>query len=82
VSGGSVLIRLIDGDVQPVVAHGVAGVVKAPGVTELGQERDRRQRPETVDLIDQRAAAGLRAGIRAQRKVDRADLHLDRVDRS
>ena len=60
---GAALIGLVDGDVQPGVADRVAGVLKAAGVAELGQDRDRRQRPDAVDLINQRAAAGLRARI-------------------
>jgi hypothetical protein len=71
---------LVDGDVQAGVADRVARVLKAARVAELGQDRDRRQRADPVDLLGQCAAAGLRARVRAQREVDRPDLQLDRVD--
>jgi hypothetical protein len=74
------LIGLADGDVQARVAHGVAGVLKPAGVAELGEDRDRCQLADPVDLISQRSAPGLLAGVLAQGEIKRAQLQIDRVD--
>ena len=60
------IVGLVDGDVQAGVADDVAGVLKAADVAELGEDRDRGQAADSVDLLDQRAAAGLLAGDRVQ----------------
>ena len=60
--GGAVIVGLVDGDVQAGVADDVAGVLEAADVAELGEDRDRGQLADAVDLLDQRAAAGLLAG--------------------
>lgn len=65
---------------QPRVTDRVARVLKAAGIAELGKDRDRRQLTDAVDLIDQRPAPGLLAGILAQRAIERAELQVDRVD--
>jgi hypothetical protein len=54
--------------------------VEAAGVAELGEDRDRGQLPDSVDLIDQRPAAGLFARIPAEIAVERDQLRIDRVD--
>ena len=78
--GRAVLVGLFDGDVQAAVADDVTGVLKPAGVAELGEDRDRRQLADAVDLIDQRPAAGLLACIGAQREIERGELQVDRVD--
>ncbi len=60
---GTAGIGLVDGDIQAGVTNGVARVLKAAGVAELSEDRDRGQLPDPVDLIDQRPAAGLLAGV-------------------
>jgi hypothetical protein len=62
-----------------VRADALAGVVKAAGVTEFGENRDRRQRPDP-EVAHQGAAAGLTLGIVAQPGVERDELRLDRID--
>ena len=64
--GRAVIVGLVDGDVQAGVAHDVAGVLKAADVAELGEDRDRGQLADSVDLLDQRPAARLFARDRVQ----------------
>ena len=60
------------------MADGVVGTREAPAVTELGQERGRDDRPDPVELLRQRAAAGLAARERPQPGIDRDELGVDR----
>ena len=53
---GAALVGFADRDVQTPVADRVAGVLKPAGVAELGEDRDRRQLADAVDL--DRSACG------------------------
>ena len=59
VPGGAALVGLMDGDVQPGVADGVARGGEAPRVAELGEDRDRGQ---LADAVVAPSAPGSRAG--------------------
>ena len=64
--GGAVIVGFVDGDIQAGVADDIAGVLKAADLPELGEDRDRGQAADSVDLLDQRASARLLAGDRVQ----------------
>jgi len=55
------LVGFADGDVQPRVADCIPGVLKAAGIAELGEDRDRRQLADPVDLVTERVTADLLA---------------------
>src|SRR6201989_3281031 len=80
VSGGAVIVGLVDGEVQAAIPGDVAGVLKAADIAELGEDRDRGQRAHSVDLVDQRAAARLFARDRVQLRIERDELEVERVD--
>ena len=78
-TGSATLIGLVHGDVHPGVAHRVPGGREPLHVAELGEDRDRGQRPDPV-MGHQCLAPGLAARIGAQLLGDLAQLHLERVD--
>ncbi len=50
------------------------------GLAELGEDRDRRQPVDSVDLVNQGATARLLAGDRVQLGIKRNQLGVERVD--
>jgi hypothetical protein len=62
------------------VADRVVGGREAAAVAELGQDRGRAHRPDPVQALDQRAAARLAAGKRAQLPVERRQLEIEAVE--
>jgi hypothetical protein len=62
------------------VTDGVVGGGEAAAIAELGPDRGRAHRPDSVQLLDQRAAAGLAAGKRAQLAVERRQLEIEAVE--
>src|SRR5579863_9770244 len=79
-SGGAVIVGLVDGDIQAAVAHDVAGVLKPAYVAELGEDGDRGQAADSVDLLDQRSTARLLARDRVQLLIERDEPDVERVD--
>ena len=73
------LIGLVHGDVHPGVPDRETGRGEAGAVTQLGQDRDRDQRPDPV-VSHERLAPGLPARVRAQLPVQRRQLPVERVD--
>ena len=78
--GGAVIVGLVDGDIQAAIADDVAGVLEAADVAELRQDRDRGQRPDPVDVLDQRPAARLFARDLVQLRIERDEPDVERVD--
>ncbi|HJY75321.1 MAG TPA: hypothetical protein VKE95_01760 [Burkholderiales bacterium] len=62
------------------MADGVVGGGEAAAIAELGQDRGRAYGPDPVQLVDQRAAAGLAAGERPQLAVKWRQLEIEAVE--
>ena len=62
------------------MADGVIGGGEAAAIAELGQDRGRAHRPDAIQVLDQRAAAGLIAGERAQLAVERRQFEIEAVE--
>src|SRR6266542_4211097 len=73
VAGRALVVGLVDGDVQAGVADGVVRGGEAAAIAELGQDRGRADWPDPVQALNQRATAGLAAGIGAQLAVERRE---------
>ena len=80
VPGGALAVGLIDGDVEAGVADGVVRAGEAAAVAQLGEDRRRSDRPDPVQTLTQRPAAGLAGGEGAQLPVERDDLQVEHVD--
>jgi len=80
VAGGALAVGLVDGDVEAGVADGVVGAAEAAAVAQLGQDSGRRDRPDAVQALAQRAAARLAGGEGAQLPIERDDLQVEHVD--
>jgi hypothetical protein len=80
VAGSAPGVGLVEGDVQAGVADSVVGACEAAAVAELGEDRGRADRPDPVQALAQRAAAGLPGGERAQLPVERHQLQVEHVE--
>ena len=80
VPGGAVIVGLVDSDIEPAVANDVPRVLKPAHVAEFGDDGHRGQPADSVDLIDQCAAARLLARDRVQLGIERHELGVERVD--
>src|ERR1700682_1847203 len=78
-AGASVLVGLIDRDVDPGVADRLTRGGESSAVAELGKDRDRRQLTDPV-MAHQRAAPQLATRIAAQLLVKRRDLGAQCID--
>jgi hypothetical protein len=79
-AGGTLAVGLSDGDVKSGVADGVIGGFEAACIAQFGEDRRCRDRADTVELPDQRAATGLTAGEGPQCAVDRHKLTVELVE--
>src|SRR5262249_41721134 len=70
VAGGALVVGLVDGDVEAGVADRVVGGREAAAVAELGQDGGRAYWADSVQALDQRTAAWLAVGKRAQSPVE------------
>jgi hypothetical protein len=80
VTGRTLAVRLVDGDVESAVADGIVGAAEAARIAQFGDDRGRGHRPDPVQARDQLAAARLAASVERQRPVERCELAIDRLD--